>query len=197
MKREERQAWLDAVKLLPKKEELRLAWVKWIEQYKPDLYVTITFGDKGSPALLERKFALEKRDELVIRSLKQYLKNLNQRRFEFYEKFLFCWILVEPNPKRKGVHIHALIKGIVPELSGRLEARLNDAFGESKVVPFDYSIQPYSAIDYIVDKYVFYHCDNLMLYRVNSKYRGGDDGGGGLVGADNALNPPLYQPALA
>lgn len=122
---------------------------------------------------------------------------MNQGRFEFYEKFLFCWVLVESNPKRKGVHIHALINGIVPELAGRLEARFKDAFGMSKVVPFDYSIQPYSAIDYIVDKYVFYHCHNLMLYRVNSKYRGDNDDGSGLVGADNVPSPPLSQPALA
>jgi hypothetical protein len=193
MRKEKRQAWLDAVKQLPDKYKLRMAWINWIEQYKPDLWITVTFAGQNTSGLAKKEFALENAEELALRRFKQFLKHLNQKRFVFYEKFLLCFLVIEKNPSGDGVHIHALIKGIKPELASRLEQRFHYVFGISKVVAFDYSIKPYSAIDYITDKYVFYQCDNLMFYRINSKYRGSNDKEVNKTGSITTPNPPLDQ----
>jgi len=191
MEREKIQRWLDAIKKLPDKDRLRQAWIDWIEQLKPDLWVTVTFAGQDTCGLAKKKFFRENAEELALRRFKQFLKHLNQKRFIFYDKFILCFVIIEKNPGSEGVHIHALIKGIKPELASRLEQRLHIVFGKSSVVAFNDSIKPYSAIDYVVDKYVFFHCDNLMFYRINSKYRGKNDKGLDKTGPDNTPNPTL------
>ena len=170
MEREKRQEWLDSIKHLPDKYKLRQAWINWIEQYKPDLWVTVTFAEYDTSGLAKNKFPVKNTEELVLKRFKQFLKHLNNKKFAFYGKFILCFLIIEKNPGRDGVHIHAVIKGIKPELASKLEQRCHDAFGESRVVAFDFS-KPYTAIDYIVDKFVFLRCDNLSFYRINSRYR--------------------------
>lgn len=137
---------------------LRRAWSDWIGKFKPDLYVTITFTEEIAM-------------ELALKRFKQFFAYLNNRRFVFFEKLITCWVIFEKNDTRKGYHIHALIKGIDPTLAPRLEHLCHHAFGLSKVEGFDYSIQPYSAVNYIVDKHIYKYCGSLMYYEINSKYR--------------------------
>ena len=196
MKKEKRQAWLDAIKQLPDKYKSRQAWMNWIEQYKPDLWVTVTFAGQDIYGLHKKRFVSESAEEFAVRRFKQFLKYLNQKRFIFYDKFLLCFLVIERNPGSGGIHIHALIKGIKPELASLLEQRLHNAFGKALVKAFDCSIKPYSAIDYIVDKYVFFQCDNLMFYRINSRYRSNNNKGGDKTGSGTRSNPPLNQLAV-
>ena len=63
-----------------------------------------------------------------------FLKNLNRTGTKFYENRIRVFVVYEQNPKP---HLHALIKGIKPELAGNLRAKCFRAFGNSKVEPYD------------------------------------------------------------
>ncbi len=143
--------------ILQFKERLRIALIDWIEKSSPDLWVTITFAKEATNY------------DLTLKRLKQFLSRLNTARFEFYPKYIWLWAIFEKTVN--GYHIHALIKGIDPSSADRLQKRCNNTFGKSEVKPFDYSKKHYSAIDYIVNKYVYRGCDNLEPYKVNSRYR--------------------------
>lgn len=110
-----------------------------IEHGPYDLWATITFrrirGVEGA-----RK------------GLKGFLKRLNTPEETFINNFLFCFVLYDTGNGRKGVHIHALIRGIHPLKAESFQKRCAEEFGRSEAMPYQPSINPNATL-YLAQKF--------------------------------------------
>jgi hypothetical protein len=109
--------------------------------------------------------------EDFLRSFKYFFNHINSRDFVFYKGFICGYVFSEFNKFRNGVHLHALIKGIDPEMANPVEEFCWDYFGESKVVPYD-NYRPDRASGYLARKCVSQELDHFDFFKVNSSFRG-------------------------
>lgn len=171
---EMRQAAMDRLGLKAKQfEPLLKGWVEYVGRLKPELFVTITFRrkrkDYSSRIKGKTEDAFWKRQQFATKRFRRFFKHLNKPGETYFQKYLRCWVCFEGVDE--DFHIHALISGIDASKAGMLEQECDRHFGNSKVVPFDYNIQPYSAINYMVEKYFFRNIAALDYFKINSRLR--------------------------
>lgn len=118
-----------------------------------DLWITITF--RGKTQLTEAKNAF-----------KRFMKHINSKE-AFYGNYMLCFALFEKDA-RKGVHIHALLRGIHPLYAPTIEKMCLKQFGQSKVAPH-YAHR--NAIMYLSAKYNTPSLECYDLMKINTKLR--------------------------
>ena len=133
------------------------AFQEMLNRDRWDLFVTITFKEKRGVDGAKKAF-------------KSFFRNLNLPSEIFYEKFILSWVFYESEGSRRGVHVHALIKGIDPSLASLLEEKCKGFFGLSKVVPYNYNNSG-SATSYLARKYPNINLVFFDYYKINSRLR--------------------------
>ena len=126
-----------------------------ITRETPDLFVTVTFAKQTSSLLAKKKF-------------KWFFKYLNTKDKRFFQKTIKTWILLEKEGFRRGVHIHAFIRGIDPKLAEALERKCDRFFGKSRVVPYD---PEKNASYYLSRKYSSNALEDYDYCKINSRIR--------------------------
>jgi hypothetical protein len=133
--------------------ELQSAFKVFLEDFPGDMWMTITFRRALSEATAKKR-------------LKYFFKHLNTPQEIFFDKFVRLWAFYENNIGNDGVHIHALIGGIKPELANALQDKCHIVFGESKVVGKHQGVT-----SYLGRKYNTSSLNNFDLLHINSKLR--------------------------
>lgn len=105
---------------------------QYLEKNNPDLWITVTFSKATSAKTADRIF-------------RHALKYLNKGELKFYDKFIRGWAFYEQNSDSPGVHIHALVNGISPDLAPLIEKKFRKRFGMSKVKPMHSGVISYLA----------------------------------------------------
>jgi hypothetical protein len=136
------------------KYELTKVWSDTIVgDYHWDLYATITFRSITTTIAAEKAF-------------KYFFKHLNQSGICFFDKFIRCFIAFEKDTLDNGRHIHALISGINPDLSSKLQKECISFFGESKVEPY---IKGAGASEYIARKCLYPDKTDFKRLEIHSR----------------------------
>lgn len=111
---------------LTQRAKVRAHFISTTKAQEWDLWVTITF----------RHITVK---ETALKQFKAFFKylNRNSKNVVFVEKRIGSLTFFEKHSSRKGVHIHALVRGVNPTLAKKLCKECEKRFGESWVEAYD------------------------------------------------------------
>jgi len=149
-----------------REQRLIKVYQQYFSEFPGQTSLNITFAnvteENGIYKRIEKPVSLEKARKYFF----YFFNHLNKHE-DFYKKFVHFWFFIEQNPhERKGVHLHALMDGIIPEMIPSLNTRCNDTFGESEV-----KVRDKHTIPYLAKKCISPHLIDFNYYKINSRYR--------------------------